>query len=304
MNENNLREDKFPFQDINPYVFVIIIIITVFFTYQLLGSLFVFITFGEKFLELENMFLGRLITIVSQFLLILIPIYLLNYLAGNTFFDGFNLKKTNFIYYFLAFVGIIVVQPALQYYMFLQEKIIENLPFNTNIIESIKSISNQLEEYTIKLVSANSLNELFIVIVAIALTPAICEEFMFRGLILNTLLKSGRIKLSIILTGLIFAIFHFHPFNIIPLFFLGIYLSIITYYSRSIYPSIMVHFVNNIISVFAVYFYGREVIDDYQYIENNIYSVSIFSFISFILFVFVAYYIIIIGKKEMYEQSS
>lgn len=303
MNENNLREDKFPFQDINPYVFVIIIIITVFFTYQLLGSLFVFITFGEKFLELENMFLGRLITIVSQFLLILIPIYLLNYLAGNTFFDGFNLKKTNFIYYFLAFVGIIVVQPALQYYMFLQEKIIENLPFNTNIIESIKSISNQLEEYTIKLVSANSLNELFIVIVAIALTPAICEEFMFRGLILNTLLKSGRIKLSIILTGLIFAIFHFHPFNIIPLFFLGIYLSIITYYSRSIYPAIMVHFVNNIISVFAVYFYGREVIDDYQYIENNIYSVSIFSFISFILFVFVAYYIIIIGKKEMYEQS-
>lgn len=304
MDENNLSKDKFPFQDINPYVFVIIIIITVFFTYQLLGSLFVFITFGEKFLELENMFLGRLITIVSQFLLILIPVYLLNYLAGNTFFNGFNIKKTNFIYYSLAFVGIIVVQPALQFYMFLQEKIIENLPFNTNIIESIKSISDQLEEYTIKLVSANSINELFIVIIAIALTPAICEEFMFRGLILNTLLKSGRIKLSIILTGLIFAIFHFHPFNIIPLFFLGIYLSIITYYSRSIYPAIMVHFVNNIISVFAVYFCGREVIDDYQYIENNIYSVSIFSFISFILFVFVTYYIIIVGKKETYEQSS
>lgn len=304
MNEQNFRGNKFPFQDINPYVFVIIIIITVFFTYQLIGSLFVFITFGEKFLELENMFLGRLITIFSQFILILIPVYLLNYLSGNTFLDGFNIKKTNFIYYFLAFVGIIVVQPALQFYMFLQEKIIENLPFNTNIIESIKNISNQLEEYTIKLVSANSLNELFIVIIAIALTPAICEEFMFRGLILNTLLKSGRIKLSIILTGLIFAIFHFHPFNVIPLFFLGIYLSIITYYSRSIYPAIMVHFVNNIISVFAVYFYGKEVIDDYQYIENNIYSVSIFSFLSFILFVFVTYYIIIVGKKEMYEQSS
>ncbi|MCX7832881.1 MAG: CPBP family intramembrane metalloprotease [Ignavibacteria bacterium] len=304
MHKNNIDVNKFPFKDLNPYIFVVIIIIIVFFTYQMLGSIFVMVAFGEKFLELENMSLGRFVTIISQFLLILFPVYLLNYLAGNNIQDGFSLRKTNFIYYLLSIAGIIIIQPALQFYMFLQEKAIENLPFSNEILELIKKISEQLETYTVKLVTANNYSDLILIIFAVALTPAICEELMFRGLILNSLVKTEKIKYSIILTGLIFSIFHFHPFNIIPLFFLGIYLSIVTYYSRSIYPAILVHFINNLISILAVYFYGKEIIDDYQFIENNIYSFSIFTFVTFILFVFITYYIIIKGKKDMMNEQS
>ncbi len=299
MDENNYRVNNFPFKEINPYIFTIIIVVTVFFTYQLLGSLFALIIFGGKFLEMSNMFPVRLTTIISQFLLILFPVYLLNYLRGNDLASGFSIRKASFLFYLLSGIAIIVVQPVLQFYMLLQKKAIEKLPIDSRIIDAIKSISEQLDSYTAKLVSAGSLEELFLVIIAIAVTPAICEELMFRGLILNTLIKSGNIKLSIFLTGFIFSLFHFHPFNLIPLIFLGVFLSVITYYSRSIFPAIFTHFLNNLFSVLAVHFYGKEVISNYEYFENNFFSTALFASLSFILFVFITYYIIKEGKKNL-----
>ncbi len=304
MDDNNFRTNKFPFQDLNPYGFVVIIIVTIFFTYQIVGSVFVFLTFGDKFLESENIFYGRIITIISQFLLILFPVYILNYLTGNSVYTGFSIKKTKISYFLLAAIGILLVQPVLQYYMFLQDRAIDYFPVDSSVIEAIKNISKELDSYTVKLVTAFSTGDLFLIIIAVGLTPAICEELMFRGLILNTLTKTGKIKSSIILTGFFFSIFHFHPFNIVPLFLLGIYLAIITYYSRSIFPAMLVHFLNNLISILAVHFYGKEAIEDYEFIGTNFYSITLFAFVSFILFVFITYYIIIQGKKDLINEQS
>lgn len=57
---------------------------------------------------------------------------------------------------------------------------------------------------------------------------------------------------------MIFALFHFHPFNLIPLIVLGVYLTFVTYHSDSIYTAIACHFLNNFISAAAVYIYGIE----------------------------------------------
>ena len=94
--------------------------------------------------------------------------------------------------------------------------------------------------------------------IVIAVTPAICEEFLFRGLVFKNFEKIIPASRAIFFTGLLFALFHFHPFNLIPLTVLGIFLTFIVYHSGSIYTAVACHFLNNFISALAVYIYGSE----------------------------------------------
>jgi sodium transport system permease protein len=78
-----------------------------------------------------------------------------------------------------------------------------------------------------------------------ALTPAICEEALFRGPILRGL----RTRLSpvgaAIVTGLLFGIYHLDPWRLLPTAILGVALSGIALASDSIIPAMVAHFVNN-----------------------------------------------------------
>jgi hypothetical protein len=93
---------------------------------------------------------------------------------------------------------------------------------------------------------------------------------------------------SIFLTGFIFAVFHFHPFNLIPLIVLGFYLSYIVYYSGSIWTGVAAHFINNFLSAYLVFRFGSENFDkpDEGFAENSILLISgIASLILFIVII-------------------
>ncbi|WP_069129982.1 type II CAAX endopeptidase family protein [Rhodohalobacter halophilus] len=79
----------------------------------------------------------------------------------------------------------------------------------------------------------------------IALVPAFCEELLFRGYILRAFQKSWGIFIAIIVSGLIFGLFHLQVPNLLPLASLGILLAVMTWLSRSLWPAIVAHFVNN-----------------------------------------------------------
>src|SRR6185295_11760293 len=59
----------------------------------------------------------------------------------------------------------------------------------------------------------------------VALTPAICEEALFRGPILRGLASRLQPVAAIALTGLFFGLFHVQIERIVPTAFLGILLS-------------------------------------------------------------------------------
>ena len=86
-------------------------------------------------------------------------------------------------------------------------------------------------------------------IAMIALTPAICEEILFRGYVQRQLERSAGILWGIALTGVIFGAYHLQLTKIIPLSVLGIYLGYITWRSGSILPAVFVHFANNAVAV-------------------------------------------------------
>lgn len=84
------------------------------------------------------------------------------------------------------------------------------------------------------------------------ITPGICEEIMFRGVIQGTYDKLGY-KKSIIITSILFAMFHFTLVNFIGPLILGIVFGIMVHKTNSLYTSIIGHALNNSIALSILY---------------------------------------------------
>ena len=82
-------------------------------------------------------------------------------------------------------------------------------------------------------------------ITMVAVTPALCEELLFRGYIQRQAERSMGVAGGIAFAGIIFGAFHLSLTQIVPLSVLGVYLAYITWRTGSLWPAIVVHFVNN-----------------------------------------------------------
>ncbi|MDR0850797.1 MAG: CPBP family intramembrane metalloprotease [Christensenellaceae bacterium] len=91
-------------------------------------------------------------------------------------------------------------------------------------------------------------------IITMTVMPAIIEEFIFRGVIFKGLLSRFKPAAAIVLSALMFALFHFEIHQFVYQFILGIVFACIVYYTGSIVYSMIVHFFNNFIVIMAVYF--------------------------------------------------
>ncbi|KAA1259704.1 CAAX amino terminal protease self- immunity [Rubripirellula obstinata] len=86
----------------------------------------------------------------------------------------------------------------------------------------------------------------------IGLTPAVCEELLFRGYIQTRLVKAWHPIIGILIASFLFAIFHMDLVHVIAVFPMGVFLGWVSWRSGSLIPAMMGHFVNNVISVVAV----------------------------------------------------
>jgi hypothetical protein len=93
-----------------------------------------------------------------------------------------------------------------------------------------------------------------IIIFLMALTPGICEEVFFRGMILSGYEKVFDQKKVIFITGILFGIFHFEIQNLLLPAFLGIIFAWLVFTTKSIYPSMIGHALFNSIGVSLNYF--------------------------------------------------
>ena len=85
-----------------------------------------------------------------------------------------------------------------------------------------------------------------------AILPALVEEFLFRGVILNCCKNSMGSLATIFTVGFCFALFHGSPEQTVYQFIVGCVCALIAVKSGSILPSILMHVINNgIIVIFA-----------------------------------------------------
>lgn len=86
----------------------------------------------------------------------------------------------------------------------------------------------------------------------VGLTPAVCEELLFRGFAQTRLARTLGPLLGILIASACFAAFHWDPVHVLGVFPIGLFLGWVAWRSGSLFPAMMGHFVNNVTSVFAV----------------------------------------------------
>lgn len=90
--------------------------------------------------------------------------------------------------------------------------------------------------------------EIFFYTLTVAAVPAISEEILFRGAILSALRKHSD-GFAILISSLIFGLFHGNFVQFPFAFIVGLVLSWLVVYTNSMLPAIAVHFANNLFSV-------------------------------------------------------
>ena len=86
-------------------------------------------------------------------------------------------------------------------------------------------------------------------IIAIVVVGPVLEEMLFRGAITSELLKHYSPKLAIMLSALMFGVFHINPAQILTATLMGLLLAWLFYRTRSLIPGILIHILNNGLSV-------------------------------------------------------
>ena len=259
----------------SPIAMTLIALGTVFILYQFFGASLTFLLFGG--LNEANVQNFRLMTLISQFLFIFIPTLLFARWQEIGYKEIFKLKAPSLFELALTIIGTLALQNIAQIYLYVQDIIIPIEKLGP-IFETMRKLMERT--YSI-LISAKSPLEFAFVVLVVALTPSICEEFLFRGLVQYNLSKASNYKLGFIITGVIFAMYHTNPFNFIPLVALGVYFGYLVYKSGSIYLSIIAHFVNNFSAAYLYYAIGSEGI-----IPNN--SLALFTTMFFSIAIFIA----------------
>jgi sodium transport system permease protein len=81
-----------------------------------------------------------------------------------------------------------------------------------------------------------------------AVTPAVCEELVFRGVLLQSLSREERAWRSVLLSAAIFGAFHLSfetALRFLPTAWIGLLMGWVVWHSRSIFASMLMHFLNN-----------------------------------------------------------
>ena len=161
-------------------------------------------------------------------------------------------------------------------------------PMPEFVLRSLKSMYAEL------MFPTNPL-ELILTILGIVVMAAICEEAMFRGFILTTLLRRKGTWLSIIVTAVGFALYHLDPWALPEVAIIGIFLGWLVVRTGSIFPAIAAHASFNFLGIVLLpRIFGVETIEDFFGISFPAYIYPI----AFALFIFLFQALIRQTKKE------
>ncbi len=94
-------------------------------------------------------------------------------------------------------------------------------------------------------------------ILCIAVLGPILEELLFRGAITKVLLQKYSPLKAILLSGLIFGVFHLNPVQVVGGVLSGFLFAWIYYKSGSLIPTILIHIINNSLSVYMTLHYPK-----------------------------------------------
>lgn len=88
-----------------------------------------------------------------------------------------------------------------------------------------------------------------VVLAVVALTPAVCEELLFRGVLVRGFATRLAPALAVVLAALLFAGYHFRVVQLVPTFTLGLVLGALALRADSAVPGMLLHLLNNALAL-------------------------------------------------------
>jgi membrane protease YdiL (CAAX protease family) len=298
----NVSELPSPYPLISPVAAAFLGLIGGFILYQFVGGLLTVLLFGFD-LEAAPVNGIRFITIIGQLLFIFLPaIFFSKWIYGDIS-KIISIRLPHWKELLLFVLGILILTPLLQSYLYIQNYLIEQWAQSSEFINSIKFMFDSLNELIEKtfgnLLRADNFIEVLLVIITISIIPAICEEVMFRGYIQKSFSFKFKPHIAALLTAIFFALYHFNPYGLIPLALIGFYLGFAAYSSQSLIIPIILHFLNNFFAVMLYFIIG----DDELFKSNVSDETSLDTNILYFMLLLIAFIVIIVFIRNYYKQK-
>jgi hypothetical protein len=176
---------------------------------------------------------------LGQILGLAVPTLLFARLHASRVADYLRLRLPSARLLGLSVLGLLALQPVTQWLAALNRR----LPMP----EAFRAI-DQAQLELIEKVLQSDLGVGFNVIM-LALVPGICEEVLFRGYAQRQFERGTGTVVGIVLSGLLFGMYHLRPSQLLPLAMLGLYFAYLTWRTGSALPAMIVHFAHNALSV-------------------------------------------------------
>lgn len=183
--------------------------------------------------------------------------YILTMGAALSFAYFIRKKETGIVGFNIALVNIKVLIIVLFSTLALQVGIV-------NPIVTLIPIPDLFKPMFIELAK---LNEIF-AFIAIAIAAPIFEESIFRGIILNGLLKRYSPFKSIFISSFLFGIVHFNPWQFVGAMLIGFFMGWIYFKTKNLALTIFVHFVNNSFAFVFSKFTDAETMFDQSLVDS------------------------------------
>jgi hypothetical protein len=194
----------------------------------------------------------------GQVLGLAVPAALMARLHSTQVAEYLRLRRVDPRLLLLAAVGVIGAQPVVQWLAQLNQQL--PLPETVQAFER-----TQLE--LIRSVLESGLGVSFN-LVALALVPGVCEELLFRGYAQRQFERASGPAGGILLSGVLFGLYHLRPSQLLPLAALGLYLAYLTWRTGSLWPAVLVHALHNGLAVLMARFVQEHQAYDLETLEQ------------------------------------
>ncbi len=230
---------------------------------------------------------------ITQLVGFALPVALFFILFGGASIHNLQLRNTG-VFLLLAPLLILSASPLIDFSAFINSLLI---PENSWLERTFKPTEELAEQMTSLFLDPNSNVPLFVSFMSIAIIPAICEELVFRGVMLPLLSKITRnIHAAVWITAMLFSLIHVQFYGFLPRMIMGALLGYFVIWSGSLYTSILAHFINNASAFFMFRYFGT-----LETPENSVFSHWLFYAAAAMAFVMLVVYA---RKKSVWPWNS
>jgi ABC-2 type transport system permease protein/sodium transport system permease protein len=185
--------------------------------------------------------------LVTVFLFAALPIVIASFQRVR-FRSGFQLQTARISSFAAAFVLGLSLWPLAHEVFLLNEAL------------GIKALDEQLVKAVQQFLASWKSVSPIVVLLTLAVTPAVCEEFFFRGYLMGAMRRSMTAWKAIVASAVLFGVFHvittsaLSTERFLPSTFMGLVLGWVCYRTRSVLPGMLLHACHNGLLLMAAYY--------------------------------------------------